>query len=164
MGDNQKSHNKLMLVGSFVLLGFIIGLIVYFILSGPNKNGGKIFAVYVKGDIQINVYSGEYGVYTHRGVVEKGYGRNVLELDDKRIGKVGSSLILESKDWDRNVTIDFTGKEQRFIREVFDVSTGMPIKLYIYLSWQDRLRSGAGWSLMVRKDGNKKGKNKFLRM
>lgn len=135
-----------------------MGLIFLYRPGTPEYNGGHNIAFYVKGDgdLRVNVYSSEHGTYIYKGVTPKGYRKNILSLGDKTIGKQGTFLRVESEDWDRNVIINFNGRDQQFVKELVEASTGKAVKLYVYLSWQERLRDKSGWSIMLRRSAPKK--------
>lgn len=148
--EDWNTRTKVLVVASlFVAFAVFVGVYVAF-FNGPNKAGGHNIAVYLEGQTtEVDVYSSERGGYLYKNLKNGQDVGNILNLTPDRIGRLGGTLRFESKDWDRSITITFEEQDQQLIRNVIQKSTGLSLRLYIYVSWQNKLSTSSGWSIMI---------------
>lgn len=149
MEDLKLRKKPLIILSSLIIVAALI--VLYFVFyTGPNKQGGSNLAISLDGiSSPVDVYSFEQERYIFKNLGEGLDAKNILVLDQGKIGKVGEILRFESPDWDRTITITFKDKNQQLVRNVIQNSTGKTMRLYIHISWQKKIQNSSGWNIAI---------------
>lgn len=145
------TRERIVFVAAICVIFALILSVYWTFFSGPDGEGGRNIAVYLEGKpMNVDIFSSELNHYIYKDLENGKLVKNILDVSPERVGAEGGILRIEGKDWDRNITITFEDKDEQFIRNVMEKSTGLNLRLYIDMSWQRKLKNASGWMITIR--------------